>query len=236
MFRFFINQDDRKIRVISGLTLSILILSAGFSVYSVMQPQTEAMATSGLRATLENTVRLIENQISHSLANSRTISVNTVLIESLEKLNAAESGNEDIAVLLKTTEKILTTSFSGIKIYDSGDNLIVDAGINSSHAHPGIELSTAPGIRTTLLWQEQFIIRNSLPVLNSKNHIIGRITTEEHIPDLTRIFKEAVLIGKTGDFLLCAPTQESNLDMNCFVRELDGSQFKRMQRIMHNKP
>ncbi|PTQ77945.1 PAS domain S-box-containing protein/diguanylate cyclase (GGDEF)-like protein [Nitrosomonas oligotropha] len=236
MFRFFINQDDKKIRVISGLTLSILILSAGFSVYSVMQPQTEAMATSGLRATLENTVRLIENQISHSLANSRTISVNTVLIESLEKFNAAESQHEDIAGLLKTTEKILITSFSGIKIYDSGDNLIVDAGINSSHAHPGIELSAAPGIRTTLLWQEQFIIRNSLPVLNNKNHIIGRITTEEHIPDLTRIFKEAVLIGRTGDFLLCAPIQQSNLDMNCFVRGLDGSQFKRMQRIMHNKP
>ena len=100
MFRFFINQDDKKIRVISGLTLSILILSAGFSVYSVMQPQTEAMATSGLRATLENAVRLIENQISHSLANSRTISVNTVLIESLEKFHAAESQHEDIAGLL----------------------------------------------------------------------------------------------------------------------------------------
>ncbi len=64
MFRFFINQDDRRIRIISGLTLIILILSAGFSVYSVMQSQIEEMATSGLKVALENKVKLIENQIT----------------------------------------------------------------------------------------------------------------------------------------------------------------------------
>ena len=67
MFRFFINQDDLRIRIISGLTLVILILLASFSVYRVMQSQIEEMAASGLEVALANKVKLIENQIEKPL-------------------------------------------------------------------------------------------------------------------------------------------------------------------------
>lgn len=151
MFRFFINQDDKKIRVISGLTLSALILSAGFSVYSVMQPQTEVMTTSGLRMALEDTVKLIENQISHSISNTKIIATSTLLTHSLEKTHTDESRQEGIAELQRVAEKILTTHFSGISIYDSEDNLILDAGVHSSQSNSSIELDTGAGIRTVLL-------------------------------------------------------------------------------------
>jgi len=236
MFRFFINQDDKKIRVISGLTLSILILSAGFSVYSVMQPQTEAMAASGLRVALDNTVKLIENQISHAISNARTISTNIALIHSLEKIHSGKSGDTDIPELSKAAEKIINTRLSGIRIYDGKDNLVADAGVSSGHSSPGIKLDTEPGIQTALIWQDQFFVRNTQQILNGNHQYIGRIVTEERIPDLTRIFTEAVLIGKTGDFLLCAPVKDSNLDMDCFLRAADGNQFKRIQRIMYGKP
>jgi diguanylate cyclase (GGDEF)-like protein/PAS domain S-box-containing protein len=236
MFRFFINQDDKRIRVFSGLTLSILILSAGFSVYSVMQPQTEAMAASGLRVALDNTVKLIENQISHALSNTQAISTKTTLIQSLEKIHTGKSGDTDIPELSKAAEKIVNTSFSGIRIYDDKDNIVGDAGINSNHSSPGIKLNTEPGIQTALIWQDQFIIRNALQILNGNHQYIGRIVTEERMPDLTRIFTEAELIGKTGDFLLCAPVKDSSLDMDCFSRATDGNQFKRIQRIIHGRP
>ncbi|NBQ69108.1 MAG: EAL domain-containing protein [Nitrosomonadaceae bacterium] len=236
MFRFFINQDDKKIRVISGLTLSVLILSAGFSVYSVMQPQAEAMTTSGLRMALENTVKLIENQISHSVSNTKIVATSTLLTQSLEKTHTDESREEGIAELQRVAEKILTIHFSGISIYDSKDNLILDAGVHSSHSNSSIELNTGAAISTALLWQEQFVIRNSLRIVNENNQFIGRVVTEELAPDLTRIFSEVVLIGETGDFLLCAPVKESHLEMDCFMRVIGGNQFQRMQRIMSNSP
>ncbi|MBS0425155.1 MAG: EAL domain-containing protein [Proteobacteria bacterium] len=236
MFHFFINQDDRKIRVISGLTLSILILSAGFSVYSVMRPQTEAMAASGLKIALNNTVKLIENQISLAISNARAISANTALIHGLEKVYAGQSEDAGIPELLKAADQIVKTRLSGIRIYDDRDNLIVDAGINFSHSSPGIQLDTESGIQTALMWQDQLFVRNTLHIQNSGNQNIGRIITEERMPDLTRIFTEAVLIGKTSDFLLCAPVKDNSLDMDCFLRTADGDQFKRMQRIMHGKP
>ncbi|QOJ24337.1 MAG: EAL domain-containing protein [Gammaproteobacteria bacterium] len=236
MFRFFINQDDKKIRVVSGLTLSILILAAGFFGYRVIQPQTEATVTSGLRIALENTVKLIENRISHSLSNTRTVSENINLSQSLEKIYSAESNAADISELWQGARKVLNTGLVGIRIYDAQNNLIVDAGINSGHSSPGIELNTEPDILSVLLWEKQFIIRNTLQILNDRNHFIGRVVTEELIPDLTEIFAETALIGRTGDFLLCAAAKGSNREVNCFLRTTDGNQLKRMQRIMHGKP
>ncbi len=111
MFRFFINQDDQRIRIISGFTLVILILSAGFSVYSVMQSQIEEMATSGLKVALENKVKLIENQIAYSVANTKTLNTRIFLTQSLEKIYVDEFNDEGIAGLIKSVDKILTTHF-----------------------------------------------------------------------------------------------------------------------------
>ena len=74
MLRFFSNQGNTKTIVISGLTLTTLIILTGLSVYTVMQRQIETMTATGLKATLENTVKLIENQITHSVANTRATS------------------------------------------------------------------------------------------------------------------------------------------------------------------
>ena len=236
MFRFFINQDDLRIRIISGLTLVILILLASFSVYRVMQSQIEEMAASGLEVALANKVKLIENQIAYLVANTKTLNTRIFLIQSLEKIYVDELNDEGIAGLIKSVDKILTRPFIGIKIHDAEGNLILNSGISSTSPNLAVELDTGSDIHTVLLWDEQFIIRNSIQLLDEKNNPIGRITTEESMPDLTRIFKEATLIGKTGDFLLCAPVKENDLEMDCFLRGFNGNQFKRMQRTMHNKP
>ncbi len=236
MFRFFINQDDRRIVTISGLTLIILILLSGFSVYRIMQPQTEAMITSSLKVALENMVKLIENQITHSISNAKALSTRILLVQSLEKTNANELRDEGIAGLIKSSEKILKNHFSGISIHDHKGNLILNSGLKSNHPDLIVTLVTASDIRSELLWDGQFILRNSIPILNDENKFIGRITTEQPIPTLTKIFSEAALIGTTGDFLLCAPAKGNKLEMDCFLRGFNGNQFKRMQRIMKNEP
>jgi len=200
-----------------------------------MQSQIEEMTTSGLKVALENKVKLIENQITHSVTNTKAVSTRIFLTQSLEKFYSDDSKEEAIEGLTQSAEKILTTHFSGIEVYDIENNLILSSGVNSRHEDLSIELSTESDINTTLYWNHGFMIRNSIHLVDESNRPIGRITTEEPISDLTRIFKEAILNGKTGDFQLCAPVKESDLEMDCFLRGLYGNQFKRMQRIMHNK-
>jgi diguanylate cyclase (GGDEF)-like protein len=234
MFRFFINQDDRRITTISGLTLIILILLSGFSVYRIMQPQTESMITSNLEAALENMVKLIENQITYSLSDTKALSTQIFLLQSLEKTNAHELKDEGIAGLIKSSGKILQNHFSGIGIHDPEGNLILDSGLESNHPEFIVALTTASDIRSELLWSGQFILRNSMPILNDDNKFIGRITTEQPMPTLTRMFSETSLIDTTGDFLLCAPAKENNAELDCFLRDSNEHKFQRMQHIMKN--
>lgn len=236
MPKLFINQDDRRIFVVIGLTLVMLMLATAYPLYRVMQSQTEAMAVSGLRVALENKVKLIENQIAYSIANTHATSTRIFLAQSLEKLNFDEFREEGIIGLQQSAKKILTTHFSGIKIYDAEDNLILSSGVNSNHAELAVRLDTTAEIETTLLWDKQFIVRNAIRVLNENQQPIGRIATEEYLSDLTALFKEAILIGETGDFLLCAAVKDNNDEMDCFVRGFDGNQFKRIPRLMNDRP
>lgn len=237
MFRFFINQDDRRIVTISGLTLVTLILLTGFSVYKIMQPQTEAMTTSGLQVALENMVKLIENQIIHSISHTKAASTRTSLVQSLEKANSDIRKDEGTIDLIQYSEKMLKNNFSGISIYGSAGDPILRSGLHANDSDLMVELDTDPGIRSDLLWDDgQFILRNSMSILNDENKFIGRIVTEEPLPALTRIFTETALIGMTGDFLLCAPVKESNLEVGCFLRGFNDNRFKRMQRIIDNNP
>ena len=236
MSRFFINQEDRRIITISGLTLVILILLAGFSVYRIMQPQTEAIATSGLRVALENMVKVIENNITYSISSTKATSTRSLLVQDLEKVNSYELREEGTAGLIQSSEKILKNNFSGISIYDSNDNLILSSGSNSNSPNFIIKLDTDSDIHSDLLWDKQFIIRSSSPILNNENKFIGRIVTEEPVPALTRIFTEITLMGTTGEFLLCAPVKASNVETDCFMRGSAGNRFIRIQRIVNNKP
>lgn len=236
MSRFFINQEDRRIITISGLTLVILILLAGFSVYRIMQPQTEAIATSGLRVALENMVKVIENNITYSISSTKATSTRSLLVQDLEKVNSYELREEGTAGLIQSSEKILKNNFSGISIYDSNDNLILSSGSNSNSPNFIIKLDTDSDIHSDLLWDKQFIIRSSSPILNNEKKLIGRIVTEEPVPALTRIFTEITLMGTTGEFLLCAPVKASNVETDCFMRGSAGNRFIRIQRIVNNKP
>ena len=150
MTYFFKNRDDRTISITSGLTLIILIVLSGFSVYSIMQPHTKAMVTSGLRAALENQVKLIETQIAHSIANTRAASTRIFLTQSLEKANSDEFKDEGLTGLIKSAEKILSTHFSGIHIYGPEGDPILSSGLHSSRPALMVELDTGPDIRTVL--------------------------------------------------------------------------------------
>lgn len=236
MIRFFINQDDRRIFIISALTLIMLILSTSYSLYTVMQPRIEEMATTGLKVALENKIKLIEKNIEHSISNTESLTTRVHLTQNLEKAILKESRDEGIAELVKSSENILKTHFASIDIYDAEGNLILESGISASRPEFIIALDTNSNTRAELVWDNQFILRNSTPILNEEDKLIGSIKTEEIMSDLTKIFKEAVLIGKTGDFLLCKPGEGSDLEMDCFLRDSNRTRFKRMQRIVNNQP
>ncbi len=234
MFRFFINQDDRKIITISGLTLTTLILLSGFSVYKIMQSQTEAMITANLNATLENIVKLINTQIAHAISNAQTVSEHILSLQRHENAHADTLKFESIRELIKSSEKRLANQLSGISIFDAEDKLLLSSGVNSSHSSYMVKLDIGSDMHGHLLWDRQFILRNSVIIQNNSKKVLGRIVTETPLPYLTELFSEPARMGKTDELLLCAASSEHNSEMNCFQRNSTGSQFKHLERNLDN--
>ena len=233
MFQLFINQDDRKIRVISGLTITTLILFAGLIVYSIIRPQTESIAAANLKMTLEKAAKLIETDIAHAISNTRSISTQIALVQHLRKTNQ-ESNNDGIRETEKFVQEI-SAHFSSVEISGAAGESMASLGEITHDPDFAIELNPGSDIRTTLFWKNQFIIRNTTLLPDAQQNHPGRITTEATIPELTEIFKETISTWKTASFMLCTPTSDNNLETNCLFSSVDGNRFERIQQT-NNKP
>lgn len=235
-FQLFINQDDRRISLILGLALIAIALLSAFSVWHVMRSDMESTLTKSLSVTLENKVRLIETQIKHGLADTKSAGTRLFLIQSLEQIKSSRSKDAGIAGVIKTADRLLELNFSKIVISDYAGEEVISTDINSTDPTLIVKLETDPDIDSFLFWDGQFKLRNVMDVLDHEYLPVGRITTEQALPDLTKIFTDVNLIGETGDFLLCAAVKDSNLEMDCFLRGFDGNQFKRLLHVVSNKP
>lgn len=234
--QLFINQDDRRISLILGLALIVLALLSAFSGWHVMRSDMESMLTKSLSVALENKVKLIETLIKHGQVDTKSASTRLFLIQSLEQIKSSQSKDAGMAGVIKTANRLLELNFSKIVISDYEEKEIINTNINNTDPALIVKLETDPDIDSFLLWDGQFKLRSRMNVLDQQNSLVGRITTEQALPDLTRIFTEANLIGESGDFLLCAAVKNNGLEMDCFLRGFDGNQFKRLSRIASNKP
>jgi signal transduction histidine kinase len=89
---------------------------------------------------------------------------------------------------------------------------------------------------TFLVWDGQFILRTSKDVLNQDGRRIGSITTEKDLPQLTRSFSKIREIGKTGEFMLCAPPGDGGQGMACLLSQLGGVKFQHLPRVTEGMP
>lgn len=232
----FISHDERKISLIGGLILTVLTLTAGFSVFVIMQKQTESLLSKSLEVALQNTVQLFEHQIKQGLNESHAIATHPPLINAFTQAHLSTDGNQNLSTLKQMGNMLVHDNLLGIIVYDDGNNILLNKGNVSDHYALKVRLQTDENIHAFLLWNQQLILRTSQNILNQNQQKIGSIMMEQRLPSLTQIFTESRLIGETGDFMLCSALKDSDMEMDCFLRGVDGNEFKRVQRIISNKP
>ncbi|MDP1558708.1 MAG: EAL domain-containing protein [Nitrosomonas sp.] len=232
----FLTHDERRISFIGGLTFTILTLAAGLSVFNIMQEQTKSILSKSLEIVLDNKVNLLEHQIEQGLLETQSATTRLFLIQHLQLAQIPSTKNKGLLGLKESAGGLLRANFSGVGIYDAEDNELINAGSVVQKSALTTHLETGSDTDAFLLWEGQFILRIFMSVFNQKNERIGRLMTEQYLPRLTETFIKSSLIGETGDFMLCSAIKESNLEMDCYLRGIDGNQFKRLPRIISNQP
>lgn len=224
-----LTRDDRKISIIGGLLLLGLTLTTGIAVYSAMRQQIESVLGRGLGVALQGKAHLIESVVQKGLADTRALTLRPFIVQSMQEINAQPGSDNALHDLARNVESLLQSGFSAAVVYDMHGNVLSQAGHFSENQAQSLPLNRYSD--TFIIWDEQFILRTSIDVLDENKHRIGSITTEMTLPQSTRRISEIRSIGETGEFILCAPPEKGKQEMPCLISQIDGVKFKYLKRI-----
>ncbi len=229
----FLTRENYKISVIGGLLLLGLTFATGMAIYSVMRQEIETTLGRGLYVALQSQTHLLENQIENAVFDTRALVTRPFIIQTMQQLNKHPGKSSKLHDLQKDIDSLLLTGFTAATVYDKEGNQLSQAGEFSQNKK---KISLLNEFNNNyLLWDDQFILRMTEDVLDQNGFLVGSITTEKPLPKLTRSFGEIRTIGKTGEFILCAPPNDGKHEMDCLISQIDGVKYKQIAYVNENK-
>ena len=206
----------------------------GVAIYGVMSSQIKASLAKGLEAALQSEARLFETQIEEALASTRAVTTRPFLIRALKKINAQPSNTSAMYDIKRNIDSLPLAGFMAAAVYDIRGKELTQVGHFSGDQVPLLPLRVRQD--SFLVWHEgQFVLRDSVDILDQDGRRIGSITVERHLLQLTRSFREIRTIGKTGEFLLCKPLEVGGEEIACFISQASGMMFKLLPRRIDGK-
>ncbi len=226
-------RDDRKISIIGGLLLLCLTLATGMAVYNVMRQQIESTLGRGLDVALQGKARLFESQISEGLAATRATVNRPFLIRSLEQIKEQPNNIRALQDLQRNVDSLILADFTAASISNSDGKELARVGKFSSDHTPKLPIS----IRSNawLYWNDGFVLSVTKDILDQAGTRVGSLTTEKSLPQLTESFSKIWEIGKTGEFIVCAPPNEASDQMHCLISQISGVEFRFLSRVIRNE-
>ena len=230
-------RDDQKIGLVSALLLMGLTLGTGITVYEVMKRQVEASLGRGLEMTLKEDVHHLITGLEDAKEDTHASVSRPFLIKALNQISVNPGSVIDLKNLKLNIDSLLEAGFTAVSAYDIHGKELASMG----HFMPDLETSFSlkNDSSAIIVWDpisKTLFLRITESVLNSDGHQIGNIKTEKALKDLTRGSISHRSIGKTGEFMLCQPVLNSSIEMDCLLSRENGGGFKRLPRIMNNKP
>lgn len=229
----FLKFEKHRINIIGGLILVVLTLTAGISVYVVMQRNAESLLSKGLVASLQSNVRLFESRIAQAVTNTQTVSSRPFMMQNLQLLASQPGDKTGVASLQEIAESFPPSTFTGLSFYDSRGYEVARAGHFSLAQELRVPLNTTPP--AFLLWDGRFILHSNVDIFDQQGRHIGMVKTEAELPANTDAFADINSIGKTGEFAVCALLAGDATNMDCFLSRVSGRVFKRVPIVIEGK-
>ncbi len=229
----FLKINEYRISFIAFLILMTLTVVTGISVYVVMQRQAESILGKSLEAALRSSVDLVGSQIAQGMADTQMLTTRPFIIDNLIQINATPGNLKGSINLQRAAESFISNSFTGVAFYDARGAEVARSGQFLQQTAMNVFLNAQHS--AYLLWDRQFILHTNTDILDQQGRRIGSVMTEASLK-LPDIFANVASIGQTGEFALCAPLEEDRKSMGCFLSRVSGKEFKRLKRVVDNKP
>jgi signal transduction histidine kinase len=209
-------QHKSRILLMTGIVLTSITLLVGVTVFVVMERHAKAQHIQNLTLSLKGTSQLIETEIESVYKASLLISKRPALIRFLEAFTTTNHSIDVQTTLNKTAPSFFEEGVSAIALFDEDGLRLSNSGIFSQQPELTVMLSDFPA-EVRLIWDRKLLLSITLEV-RKEGRIIGKIMTETPLPNIMKAFKDARLLGETGELMLCA---SMDFEMGCFPSTLN---------------
>jgi signal transduction histidine kinase len=209
-------QHKSRILLMTGIVLTSITLLVGVTVFVVMERHAKAQHIQNLTLSLKGTSQLIETEIESVYKASLLISKRPTLIRFLEAFTTTNHSIDVQTTLNKTAPSFFEEGVSAIALFDEDGLRLSNSGIFSQQPELTVMLSDFPA-EVRLIWDRELLLSVTLEV-RKEGRIIGKIMTETPLPNIMKAFKDARLLGETGELMLCA---SMDFEMGCFPSTLN---------------
>lgn len=208
-----------RIVLVAALILLVTTVFSGLTVFLLMKRHTENLLSKNLVSSLHNKVDVADSEIHHGTTATMTVATRPFLIEQIQRADTPAGSAAALRALDRGARSFLSSGFSAIALYGREGRELAQAGAFARRPELAVPLDLAGDVQ--LLWNGGFLLRTDMAIMHGE-HSIGKVITEMPLPTITRMFKDAGSLGKSGELALCAPTDAG---MQCFPTALNPQAF-----------
>jgi len=212
--RYFVREDDR-ITFVGATVLVAVALSAGIASFAILQGRTQALVNENVATTLARRIEAIQDLIELREANARIVARRPAVLRYLRAIHAGGDDGSNLASLDTVVKSFLGEGYSALAYHDV-DGKIVSSGGAFSQA-PAMAVMLATPEKAELIWDGGFVLRHRIE-LGDASGKLGTVVIEQPLPVLTRLAKNPIRIGETGEMGLCVLREER---LHCFPNQLN---------------
>ncbi len=212
-------REDDQVTFVGALILGTIALAAGIASFAILQDRVQTVVSDDVLTSLQRRTEMIQDVLQLREVNASIAATRPGVLRNLRVIRAGRDDGSNLANIEAVIANFLQQGFSGLA-YKDVDGRVVAAGGAFVHAPAMAATLASPG-NPQLLWQDGFVLRHELS-LRDETAVIGTVVLEQPLPVLTRLSRDALRIGSTGDMGLCVWGEET---MQCFPQRLNPRVF-----------
>jgi signal transduction histidine kinase len=214
----FAREDDR-ITFVGATILAAVAVAAGIASFAILQDRVQTLASDSVQAALTRRTDMFRDLIEVREINARIAATRPAVIRNLRVIHAGRDDRSDLANVKAVVESFLKQGFSAIAYRDVDGKVIASGG--SFVQAPAMTVTLATPDKPELLWDDGFLLRHQIPLRDSAGEV-GTMLAEQPLPVLTRLARNVIGMGATGEMGLCVLREEQ---LQCFPQRLNPLAF-----------
>ena len=197
-----VEPADRIVGV-SAVILIVMALTAGMTGFAMLEAQTRIANTRLLVQSLRTRASLFDETMRDARNAGESLAKLPGLIDETRRSSAAHGGISGDRLPTILSEAV-ATGFRAITITTASGKQLARQGMATDSAQIVVPLDTAAsGSQSSLSWDNGLVVRTRSEMHGSTGQLVGFVTAERALPDLTAHLYDIEGFGKTGEVSLC---------------------------------